>query len=104
MAQNRQKPILVLNELSDEPHNVPLKCFASRRAEIRKAYRAINENRLPGQTLRLERMFNGLHMLLSDEEEEMKALAETDELTLEYVLETGMDGACVEFDAGGRTA
>ncbi|MCP4700744.1 MAG: hypothetical protein GY862_28405, partial [Gammaproteobacteria bacterium] len=30
--------LLVLNELSDEPHNVPLKCFASRRAEIRKAY------------------------------------------------------------------
>ncbi|MCP4697155.1 MAG: hypothetical protein GY862_09940, partial [Gammaproteobacteria bacterium] len=86
--------LLVLNELSDEPHNVPLKCFASRRAEIRKAYRVINENRLPGQTLRLEQMFNGLYRLLSDKgkgEEEMKTYAETDELTLEHVLETGKE-------------
>ncbi len=48
--------LLVLNELSDEPHNAPLKCFASRRSEIQKAYRVVNENRLPEQTSRLKQI------------------------------------------------
>ncbi|MCP4699287.1 MAG: hypothetical protein GY862_20930 [Gammaproteobacteria bacterium] len=84
--------LLVLNELSDEPHNAPLKCFASRQAEMRKAYRIIRENRLPGLTLQLERMFNGLYALLFGKVkgEEMKARTKKiDELTMEYVVETG---------------
>ncbi|MCP4695929.1 MAG: hypothetical protein GY862_03625 [Gammaproteobacteria bacterium] len=84
--------LLVLNELSDEPHNAPLKCFASRQTEMRKAYRIIRENRLPGLTLQLERMFNGLYTLLFGKVkgEEMKARTKkVDELTMEYVVETG---------------
>ncbi len=37
-------PLLVLNELSDEPHNALVKVFASRKAEKAKAFRALREH------------------------------------------------------------
>jgi hypothetical protein len=36
--------VILLNELSNEPHNAPLKCFASRQSERRKAFKTIQQS------------------------------------------------------------
>lgn len=56
--------LLVLNELSNQPWNIPLKIFASRREEIQKAYSAIENRKLPGLSLELEWLFTGLWCIL----------------------------------------
>jgi hypothetical protein len=38
--------LIALNELADTPHNAPLKCFASRRSERRKAFETIKRTGL----------------------------------------------------------
>jgi hypothetical protein len=36
--------VILLNELNNEPHNAPLKCFASRQSERRKAFETIKRS------------------------------------------------------------
>ncbi len=85
--------LLVLNELSDAPRNVPLKCFASRRGEVAKAYRAVRGNRLPGVSAKLERLFYGLWLLLLGIQEKSMKLSEIEELTPELVMAVGEEWA-----------
>lgn len=59
--------LLLLNDLSDAPHNLPLKCFASKQREKRKAYHAIHHNHLPDMSEELEYTLMGLWALLSNE-------------------------------------
>ena len=83
--------LLSLNELSDEAQNIPLKCFASKRTENKKAYHSIQADKLKGMTIGLEWLFNGLWKLLFREVDNMSAIAEIEELTPEYVKEVGKE-------------
>ncbi len=73
--------MILLNELSPEPHNTPLKVFASRRGE---------RERSPAP---LERLVFGLWRLLT------KNALDIDELTAEYVMRAGHEGI---QEHGGR--
>ena len=83
--------LLSLNDLSNEPQNIPLKCFASKRKENSKAYKFIQENKLYGMSLSMEWLLNGLWKLLFREAKNMSAIAEIEELTPEYVKEVGKE-------------
>ena len=83
--------LLSLNDLSDEPHNIPLKCFASKRKENKKAYKSIQANKLQGMSLKLECFLNGLWKLLFREGKNMSTVTDVDELTPDYVKEVGRE-------------
>ena len=82
----RRVTLLVLNELSNEPYNVTLKCFASRKAEIAKTYEIIGQNNMPVST-KLARLFMGLKALRLKGDHDMSS--EIKELTPEYLIEKG---------------
>ncbi|MBF0097514.1 MAG: hypothetical protein HQM05_09305, partial [Magnetococcales bacterium] len=46
--------VVLLNELSEEPHNAVWKCFASRQQEWQKAFACISQRRLPKTSLEHE--------------------------------------------------
>ena len=58
--------ILSLNDLSNEPHNIPLKIFASKMQEKRNAFEAINNDALQGMSIDLEFTLEGLQEILFD--------------------------------------
>lgn len=78
--------LIVLNELSDEAHNVWLKCFASRRLEKQKAFEAMNAAGLSFISERLEFLLSGLWNLWFSDKGEFEMSAE---LTSEKVMEMG---------------
>ena len=83
--------LLSLNDLSDEPQNIPLKCFASKRKENQKAYASIQANKLQGMSLKLECFLNGLWKLLFREGKNMSTVTNIEELTPDYVEEVGRE-------------
>jgi len=52
--------LILLNELSEAPHNAPLKLFASRIKERRRAFVTVDASGFNGQSPRLEGVFVGL--------------------------------------------
>ena len=56
------KPVslLVLNELSDRPHNAYIKCFASRMKEKKAAFRMLKRQNIGSFSLKLLWLFQGL--------------------------------------------
>jgi hypothetical protein len=85
--------VILLNELAPLPHNAPLKCFASRTAEQRKAFEVLRHSRLSKSSLALERIIYGLWRLM------MKNAPEIDELTPEYVMQVGQEWIDAVLDA-----
>ncbi len=77
--------IILLNQLSPSPHNVPLKCFASRRQEQQKSFAVLQDSGLLESSSTVERLIIGLWRLL------MKNAPEIDELTPEYVMQVGQE-------------
>jgi len=59
-----QVTLLVLNELSNEPQNIPLKCFASRKNELQKTFETIQQRDLKSINLSVLRLICGLAELL----------------------------------------
>jgi len=79
--------LLSLNDLSDEPHNLPLKCFASKMREKRKAYLSIQNDELKGISQELEYTLEGLWALYF--REGIEKMSNMDALTPEYVKQMG---------------
>ena len=78
--------IILLNELSDTPHNALWKCFASRRQEWQKAFANIGQYCLPSISVEHEFTILGIKKIRT--EGTMKNL-ETSGLTPEYVRDLG---------------
>lgn len=80
-----------LNELSSAVHNSPIKCFASRKKEQKRAFAQIQQGKLPPMSAPLEWFFNGLRkLLLLLKEEEM---ATVKEITPDYLTKEGKEWA-----------
>ena len=78
-------PLLTLNDLSKEPHNAYVKCFASRMQEKRAAFRILKGRNISPLSMRLLRLLQGLWKLwFSKGGDFMKQ-----ELTPEDVMEMG---------------
>jgi hypothetical protein len=78
-------PLLVLNELSDEPHNAYIKCFASRMKEKKAAFRMLKRQNTGSFSLKLLWLLQGLwNHWFSKGGDPMKH-----ELTPEQVIEMG---------------
>ncbi|MGN7610740.1 DUF4351 domain-containing protein [Magnetococcales bacterium HHB-1] len=56
--------VILLNELADTPHNAPLKIFASRREERRKAFKTINRSGLINKSVKFRHIIIGLWRLM----------------------------------------
>jgi hypothetical protein len=80
--------LISLNELSDEPQNIPLKLFASHRHQKQNAYQAIQENKLFGMTEKLSWLFQGFWAIILRRGKE-KMQTDIDELTPEILEEEG---------------
>ncbi|NOQ34897.1 MAG: hypothetical protein GQ569_03280 [Methylococcaceae bacterium] len=78
--------LIVLNELSNEPHNVWIKCFASRRLEKEKAFEIMKTTGLNIISKPLERLLSGLWRLWFNDTEGFEM---SSELTPEKVMEMG---------------
>ena len=88
--------LILLNGLSDEPHNAFLKCFASRRAECQKAFVTIERSGLIRKSLVLERLIAGLRRI------RMKELVPDPEVegwTPENVMQLGQEWIDAAIDA-----
>jgi hypothetical protein len=81
--------LIVLNELSNEPHNAWIKCFASRRLEKRKAFSILKEIRTSFIPLDLEYFLSGLWRHWFNNEEDFNMSNADIELTPEKVMEMG---------------
>ncbi|MEO5370166.1 MAG: DUF4351 domain-containing protein [Magnetococcus sp. DMHC-1] len=80
--------LILLNELADEAQNAPLKCFASRREEQRKAFETIKHAGLFRISVAFERTIVGLWRIL------MKGSLngpDMEEVTPEYVAQLGKE-------------
>jgi hypothetical protein len=78
-------PLISLNELSDEPHNAWVKCFASHKKEKEKAFKMLGDSGFKFMTLPLKWFLAGLwEYWFSLEEDEMSL-----ELTPEQISEMG---------------
>ncbi|MBF0603319.1 MAG: DUF4351 domain-containing protein [Nitrospirae bacterium] len=80
--------LVFLNELADEPHNAPLKCFASRQNEQKKAFETIQHAGLFKLSEAFGQVIIGLWRI------KMKSALnrpETEEITLEYVKQLGKE-------------
>ncbi|MBF0132422.1 MAG: DUF4351 domain-containing protein [Magnetococcales bacterium] len=78
--------LIFLNELADETHNAPLKCFASRQNEQEKAFATIQHAGLSKLSEAFGRVINGLWRL------KMKSALNhpgMEEITPEYVIRLG---------------
>ncbi len=78
----KQAILIVLNELSDEPHNAWLKCFASRYQEKRKAFALLDKM----ESKKLNLFLSGLRKHWFEEKKEYKM---NTELTPESLIEMG---------------
>ena len=84
--------LLILNELADTPNNIPLKCFASQKNEMRKAHEFIYKNHLPGMSRELGWILDGLWQLLLNKHPTMEdPMKQVEELTPEYVRKVGKE-------------
>jgi len=78
-------PLISLNELSDEPHNAWVKCFASHKKEKEKAFKILGDSGLKLMPLQLKWFLAGLwEYWFSLEENEMSL-----ELTPKQITEMG---------------
>ncbi|MEO5328575.1 MAG: DUF4351 domain-containing protein [Magnetococcus sp. THC-1_WYH] len=80
--------LIFLNELADEPHNAPLKCFASRQDEQKKAFATIEHAGLFKLSTTFSQIVAGLWRL------KMKSALnhpEMEEITPEYVIQIGKE-------------
>ncbi|MEO5377931.1 MAG: DUF4351 domain-containing protein [Magnetococcus sp. DMHC-6] len=80
--------LILLNELADEAHNAPLKCFASHQEERKKAFKTIKQTELFRLSVSFGRIIVGLWRLL------MKGSLNSPEMegiTPEYVVQLGKD-------------
>jgi hypothetical protein len=82
--------LLSLNDLSDEPQNIPLKLFASHRHQMQNAYQAIQENKLPEMTKKLGWLFRGFWAIILGRGKK-KMETDMDELTAEMLEEEGRE-------------
>ncbi len=82
----RNMPVLLLNELSDEPYNAFIKCFASRMKEKNSAFGTLKKTGIGSFHVQIQRILQGLwHFWFGMKgEEDMKT-----ELTPEKVAEVG---------------
>jgi hypothetical protein len=85
--------LILLNNLENEAHNIPLKCFASKKQEIKKAYKLVMNKKITGMSLQLEHIFFGLWEILSKGESKMDSqtlkFIEDQGITPEYLIEQG---------------
>ena len=79
--------LVLLNELSKEPNNIPLKCFASRRDVLDKTFEQIDLNQLATIPSRLEWLFQGLRKLIFSWKGDN--MFPTEEITPEMLIEEG---------------
>ncbi|MBF0133442.1 MAG: hypothetical protein HQL75_12740 [Magnetococcales bacterium] len=80
--------LILLNELADTPRNAPLKCFASRQEERKKAFETIKKAGLFQISLAFGRVITGLRRLL------MKGSStsyEMENATPEHIIQVGRD-------------
>lgn len=82
--------LLSLNDLSNKPQNIPLKCFASKKSERQIAFNAIQHRYLKGVEKELEWVFAGLRELMLIRGDQMN-IHETEELTPEFVENYGKE-------------
>ena len=82
--------IIALNDLTNEPYNVVWKCFASRRQEMRKAYKSIHKSWRGKISVSLEWLLDGLWRILLGGGDDMKT-AEVKEITPDYVKAVGKE-------------
>lgn len=80
--------LVLLNELSEASHNVPLKCFASRQREQKKAFAQIQKGAMPVVSKTLEWLIQGLQKLLILKGSDMSTV---EEITPEYLIEVGKE-------------
>ncbi|MGN7614427.1 DUF4351 domain-containing protein [Magnetococcales bacterium HHB-1] len=80
--------VILLNKLSDEPHNAPLKMFASRRTERKKAFETIKRSGLIERSIKFGRIVAGLWRLLM--KGSMESI-EADGITTGRIAELGKD-------------
>ncbi|MEO5334321.1 MAG: DUF4351 domain-containing protein [Magnetococcus sp. YQC-5] len=88
--------LILLNELADEPHNAPLKCFSSRQEERKKAFKTIRQSGLNKLSVSFGQIINGLWRLL------MKGSLNTPEMegvTSDYMIQFGKDLFVAIMDA-----
>jgi hypothetical protein len=82
-------PILSLNELPNEPHNAWVKCFATHRAEKRKAFQLLKQLDWAGFTADLEWFLAGLWRYWFNPTTGDDMSLENVELTAEQITEMG---------------
>ena len=88
--------VILLNALSDEPHNAFLKCFSSRRIERRKAFTTIKHSWSFKISMAGTRLISGLRRLLME-----KAVEDPEVVgyTPEYVMQLGQEWIEAAIDA-----
>jgi hypothetical protein len=79
--------ILVLNDLSDAPHNLFIKCFASRKKEKERSFRKLFEFSWKQLNASLQQLFMGMRSIYADEQEGKDMMEYA--LTPEKVMEIG---------------
>ncbi len=79
--------ILVLNDLSDAPHNLFIKCFASRKKEKERSFRKLFESRWKQLNASLQQLFMGMRSIYADAQEGKDMMEYA--LTPEKVMEIG---------------
>ncbi|MDM8557010.1 hypothetical protein QUF75_19975 [Desulfococcaceae bacterium HSG7] len=79
-------PLLMLNDLSDQPHNAYFKCFASRKSQKRAAFKLLNRQHIDRFSMKLYWLIQGLwNKWFSKGGDSMQQ----EELTPERVMEMG---------------
>ena len=79
--------ILVLNDLSDAPHNLFIKCFASRKKEKERSFRKLFEFSWKQLNASLQQLFMGMRSIYADAQEGKDMMEYA--LTPEKVMEIG---------------
>ena len=79
--------ILVLNDLSDAPHNLFIKCFASRKKEKERSFRKLFESRWKQLNASLQQLFMGMRSIYAGAQEGKDMMEYA--LTPEKVMEIG---------------
>ena len=80
--------IIVLNELENTPNNAPLKCFASRRIEQKKAFSTVDQSGLIHFSINFRQIISGLWRLRVKETMKDPLFRE---LTPEFVMQRGKE-------------
>ncbi len=85
----RKVVLLSLNELSNEPHNAFVKCFASRQTEKQKAFNVLKSMGLNAFTTQLQWFLAGLKSVLFSSKGEKMKMGITPEMVMEIGKEWG---------------